>query len=227
MKSYTIIIASRTGSKRLPGKALLPLNGIPMLQFLIKRLKSSKRVNNLILATTKLSPDDELEKIATNENINIYRGSENDVVKRFVEAARSDLSEYIVRVTADCPFVDGATLDYCIDQCEKFKTFDLATTKTKFPVGIDFEIYKKSTMADLHTQQLTEKEREHLTLPIYHRDNTYCVEYLKPLPSWSIQSNLFTVDTPEDYLFAKEIVNHFGDNYFSVKSLLAFSQANC
>jgi len=179
MKKYSAIIAARSGSTRLPGKALLPLKNIPMLTFLIRRLKTSQKINKLILATTKLSADDALAKLAKNEGINVFRGDENDVIKRFVEASNAENIEYVVRITGDCPFVDGDTLDYCIEQCDKYD-FDLATTKTYFPTGIDFEIYKASVMQHLHETLLTIEEREHLTLPIYNRAKEYKIFDIQP-----------------------------------------------
>jgi len=223
MKQYSVIIAARSGSTRLPGKALLPLKEVPMITFLIRRLKTSEKVKKIILATTELKTDDILAKAAENEDIKVFRGNENDVVKRFVDTASIEKIEYVVRVTADCPFVDGYTLDYCIDKCDQYGLFDLATTKTCFPVGIDFEIYNAITMEKLHNDHsLTKDEREHLTLPIYNRADQFNILYIVPPDFWPKPIVALTVDTRDDYYLAKKITGNFKDIYFSVESLLSY-----
>ena len=83
MENFGVIIAARTGSRRLPAKALLPLNGIPMIAFIIRRLLRAKLVKSFILATTTSKTDDALEAIAKSEGIEVYRGEAENVVKRY------------------------------------------------------------------------------------------------------------------------------------------------
>ena len=206
MREYGVIIAARMGSRRLPGKALLPLKGIPMISFLINRLKSSKKISKMILATTKLPEDDLLPRTAEHDGISVFRGDRDDVVKRFVKAAEAFNMSYVVRVTGDCPFVDGASLDFCLEKCDRLSDFDLVTTKGNFPIGIDYEIYKSETMYQLHKTSLTLDEREHLTLPIYKRKHIYKIIRLNPPNSWPKTSFFLQltltriINLPEIYL---------------------------
>jgi spore coat polysaccharide biosynthesis protein SpsF len=115
---FGVIIAARSNSKRLPGKATLPLIGTPILQLLIKRVKTSKIADKIILATSDLSQDDGLEKIAKEEGIEIFRGPLDNVLGRFVGAAKKYDFDYCVRITGDEPFLDGQTLDYVIEKAK-------------------------------------------------------------------------------------------------------------
>jgi spore coat polysaccharide biosynthesis protein SpsF len=220
MENYGVIIAARTGSRRLPAKALLPLNGIPMIAFMIRRLKRSTLVKSFILATTTLKEDDELESIAKNEGIAVFRGDTDDVVQRFVDAASKFNLNYVVRVTGDCPFVDGDSLDYCLNMARQCEDFDLATTKGNFPVGIDYEIYNATTMKSLNQKRLTPEEREHLTLAFYDDPQRFKILPLQPPNSWAKISKHFTVDQPADYQFVKSVVNSTNDTYTKVHKIL-------
>nr|MBF0222716.1 NTP transferase domain-containing protein [Desulfobulbaceae bacterium] len=220
MRKYGVILAARLGSQRLPGKALLPLQNTPMISFLIRRLQTSKQVSRIILATTKLPADDQLKAVAEKEGIDIFRGDRDDVVSRFVGAANHFNLEYVVRVTGDCPFVDGASLDYCIDQCNRHNSFEIASTKTKFPVGIDYEIYQAKAMATLHLEHLTADEREHLTLGMYNRPERFKKIQLLPPQDWPKISNTFTIDTAEDYETAQGLIRNLKTVHFDIATLL-------
>lgn len=203
---YGVIIAARTGSTRLPGKALLPLGDIPMITYLIRRLKPSKLADAIVFATTDLPEDDKLAEIVEKEGIPVFRGANNDVVERYVNAAKHFGFDYVVRVTGDCPFVDADTLDFCIERCKELDEFDLASTKKVFPIGIDYEIYRSDTMEKIHLQNtLSASEREHLTLYYYNNPTSYKIIYLHPQKNWGCDDCVFTVDTAEDYAFARSI----------------------
>lgn len=208
---YGVIVAARTGSSRLPGKALLPLREHPMVAYLLRRLRTSKKAGRILLATTTLPGDDALEKLGAAEGVPVFRGHPSDLVARFVEAEKAYPCEYVVRVTADCPFVDGETLDHCLSQCDAFGDFDLATTKGRFPVGIDFEVYKSSRMEMLHREgNLDAEDREHLTLHMYRHPEGFTRKALTPPGDWAPVARAFTVDTPEDYRFAAGIADRVG-----------------
>lgn len=200
-----IVVASRSGSRRLPGKAILPLRGVPMLAFLLRRLRPARRAA-LFLATTDLPADDALESLANQEDVPVFRGAENDVVARYVAAAERFSLDTVVRVTADCPFVDAEIVDYCLEQLGQSEAFELATTKTRFPTGLDAEIYGADSMAKLHRDgQLDASEREHLTLRYYNQSERYRIQYIEPMASWPSVGRHLMVDTAADYEFAARL----------------------
>jgi spore coat polysaccharide biosynthesis protein SpsF len=218
---YGVIIAARTGSSRLPGKVLLPLKGIPMIVFLIRRLRFSRLADQIVFATTTLAEDDRLVEVVASEGIPVFRGANEDVVKRFVNTADEFEIEYGVRVTGDCPFVDGETLDYCLKKCEEFDSFDLASTKKAFPVGIDYEIYAAEVIKKLHqSDKLNAEGREHLTKYIYDHTSVFDVRRIYPPEKWNCHKSAFTVDTAEDYRFAQQVLEQFDTVHFSVEELI-------
>ena len=219
-KRYGVIIAARMGSHRLPGKALLPINNTPMIVFLIKRLKQSQKIKCFILATTTLKEENQLVKKALDEKIEIFRGHRDDLVNRYVNAADKYDLDYVVRVTGDCPLVDGESLDYCIGQCEESDDFDLATTKGNFPVGIDFEIYRAESMKALAKKTLTKDEREHLTLGFYNRQGLFNIKWICPPEHWPRIAKHITVDTRDDYNLIRSLVGPEESPFMDVAAIL-------
>jgi len=215
-----IVVAARTGSRRLPGKVLLPLRGMPMIVFLLRRLRPA-RGGVPIFATTDLAADDMLAALVAEEGIAVFRGANEDVVARYVAAAEHFALDTVVRVTADCPFVSAELVDYCLESARGWETFDLVTTKTRFPVGLDAEIYRSQSMATLHRgNQLTQMEREHLTLRYYNHKDAYDIRYVDPMVPWESSGTHFTVDTGADYARASRMAAELPEGDISLASVL-------
>ncbi len=215
-----VVVAARMGSSRLPGKALLELGGLPMILFLLERIRAMREASLIIFATTTLTQDDELARVVGDARFPVFRGANEDVVARYIDVAQAYGLDYVVRITGDCPFVDAETLDYCLISARLQAPFDLASTKGRFPVGIDYEIYKASVMAELHASgKLDPTDCEHLTLFMYKHPDFFRFAVLEPRPDW--RSNMrFTVDTPHDYRQAQEIVRRLGRNNFTISELI-------
>src|SRR6188508_2758933 len=109
MKTVAIIQA-RLGSTRLPGKVLLDLAGEPMLARVVNRVRRAKRVNEVVIATTTEPRDDALESLCADRKWACSRGSENDVLDRYFQAAKAHQAEVVVRITSDCPLIDPEVL---------------------------------------------------------------------------------------------------------------------
>lgn len=225
---FGVIVAARSGSTRLPGKALLPLDGVPMIVFLLRRIRPSMQADAIIFATTDLPEDDKLASIVAKEGFEVFRGANQDVVARYVTAAQHYGLDYIVRITGDCPFVDSESLDYCISKCKNFDKFDIASTKRHFPVGIDYEIFKSDILYSLHeSKKLTSEEREHLTLHFYNNSHSFSVQEIYPPQEWK-SDKTFTVDTKDDYLFAcalAERLSHINGPFATIASALAIAHS--
>src|SRR5262245_7767926 len=106
-----VVLAARMSSSRLPGKALLPLQGLPMILFLLRRLSALSK-GDLVVATTNLPADDVLFEKVSAAGVKVFRGSSPDVVKRYCSAAEYFGFDTIARVTADCPFIDAVLVDH-------------------------------------------------------------------------------------------------------------------
>lgn len=213
-----IIVSARIASRRLPGKALLPLNGRPMVLFLLERLKPLQG-GKLGFATTDLASDDALAATVADAGVPVFRGSAEDLVARHVAAAAAFGFDTVGRVTGDCPFVNAEMVDYCLEQAAGLAPFDLATTKTAFPVGLDIELYPTALIQRLHHEaNLTGEEREHLTLHLYR--GGFDVRLLQPRADWPATSQTFTVDTREDYERAAALAGRFAGAEFPLADLL-------
>lgn len=212
--NFSVILASRLRSTRLPAKALLPFADLPLLTFLLRRLKSATLVDQIILATTDRMEDRHLAALAEAEGASVFFGSEDDLIRRTLDACQRFGVDYAVRVTGDCPFVDAASLDLCLAQCLRAGDFDLASTKGAFPVGIDFEVLRVSSLAEVDTLSGPDKpnaaDREHLTKYFYDHRERFRLVQLAPPESWPKTRHAFTVDTLDDYLSCKALADRLG-----------------
>lgn len=212
-----IVVSARTASSRLPGKALLPLGGQPMVLFLLDRLRAL-RGGNIVLATTTLPSDDRLTEVVSAYGVPVFRGSPADLVQRHCDVATEFGFETLVRITADCPFVDAALIEWCLAAADQ-EDCDLLTTKGTFPIGLDAEVFSVAVLRTLHTGgQLSAQDREHLTLHFYN--NAYRVSKAQPPADWPISRQVFTVDTQADYELAQHIVERTRCGNFAIKTLL-------
>jgi len=225
LSRYGVIVAARTGSRRLPGKALLPLADQPSIAFLLNRLKASREAAYIVLATTTLAQDDALAACAADCGIPVFRGAGEDVVARFVDCTTAHPCDYALRVTGDCPFLDAESLDFFIQACRGEESYDLASTKTLWPVGIDYEAYPAARMAELNaTTDLRADDREHLTKYLYDRPEQFRICRIAPPAGYSRAVPPLTLDTPDDYVFMTQLAQTMGP-WASTHSVIAHLQA--
>ena len=104
------IIQARMGSTRLPGKVLKEVNGVPLLKLMVERVALSKKIDRIVVATSTLSIDEKIVEFCIKEDIDVFRGSETDVLSRYYECATKLGATVIVRLTADCPLTDPGSL---------------------------------------------------------------------------------------------------------------------
>jgi spore coat polysaccharide biosynthesis protein SpsF len=164
MQQAGIISQVRMGSTRLPGKVLLPVAGRPLLDYHVARLQASGLP--VALATTTLPADDVLAQYAAEHNLPCYRGSEVDVLSRYYEANQQFGFDVVVRVTSDCPLLDGPTVGAAVARYLAegnplvYRSNVVART---FPRGLDFEIFSAEMLAMAQREATTVTEREHVT----------------------------------------------------------------
>jgi len=109
------IVQARMGSNRLPGKVLMPMAGAPMLQRLVERAQRSKRLDRLVVATTKFKRDDPVVALCQAHGFPVYRGEEDDILGRFMMVVRAEQPDLVVRLTGDNPLVGGDLIDHSIE----------------------------------------------------------------------------------------------------------------
>lgn len=169
-KIIKAIIPARMTSNRLPGKVLLDLNGKPSLQRMIERVKASKSIDGIVIAITTNPQDDELEKFCLNNNVECFRGSENNVLERLIEAAKSTNTNIIVEATSDCPLIYWGHIDYLIDlHMQQYPYYDMTTNieKRTFPRGYDIRIVNVEALERSQKEIDNQPDFEHALTWIY------------------------------------------------------------
>lgn len=199
MPRTVAIIQARTGSTRLPRKAVARALGRPLLELMLERVKRAHSLDEIVLATTTLARDDELVEIAKAQGVATFRGSEEDVLSRYAGAARAERAEVIVRLTADCPLLDPAVVDRVVGAHEERDAHtDLLTNAPprgrSFPDGMDVEVFSAEALASVERLALTPADREHVTRRLHCAPFRCEVVHLDP-PAGSVR---VTVDDPDD-----------------------------
>lgn len=208
MKTVAIIQA-RSGSSRLPNKAMLELGGMPMIGWVIERVKRFSFVNQVCVATTEFHEDDVIEQYCKSLGVVCVRESKklgdgrNDVLSRFVKAAALTDAEHIVRITADCPFISPALA------AEVWHRYSLGigekggpryTSNVIAPLdGFDVEIFSRD-MLKRANEALLSDDRHHVTSWIRARTETHYVEQA------FVWNRKLSIDSPNDYMLARKIV---------------------
>jgi len=203
------IVQARMGSTRLPGKVLRPIIGKPMIELLLNRLSKSTEINEIVVATSEDTQDDELESLIKLLGYKCTRGSENDVLNRFYSSAKSLKSDIIVRITGDCPLVDPELVDECI---RAFKTSKVDyCSLSNYPDGLDTEVMSFFALSQANLHAKTNFDREHVT-PFIRNSSSFNKHIL------SCKQNLsgvrWSVDEPEDLTVVTNVFEYFKNNIF-------------
>ncbi len=208
-----IILQVRMASERLPQKALKKIGSKEMLVFLVDRLKTIVKVSKIIIATSDDPSDDILENVAKTHNLNIYRGSSNDVLNRFYSCALENNLDVIVRVTADDPFKDPKVINKALNIFADNK-FDYVsnTLVPSYPEGIDIEVFSFSALEKANKDARLESDRLHVTPYIWRNPDIFS---LFNFTDTNDNSNIrLTCDYLEDLIYLNEIYKYtIGDNF--------------
>jgi len=199
------IIQARTNSKRLPKKILKNLDEeYNILEYVINQLKSSKKIDKIIIATTLSKQDEIIVNFAKKNNYEYFRGSENDVLDRFYQCAKKFNLDIIVRITSDCPLIDPNIVDQVI---EKFTLTnnDYVTNifPRTFPKGLDIEIFDFIVLTHMWKNATLPSEREHVTQFVFNNKKF-------KIGNFENKQNLgnlrWTIDYEKDYEFLCKII---------------------
>ncbi|MFH1662267.1 MAG: Gfo/Idh/MocA family oxidoreductase [Candidatus Falkowbacteria bacterium] len=201
------IIQARMGAARLPGKVLKKVDNMTLLEYEINRVKKSKKISKIVVATSNKPNDDAIEKECNRLGIDCFRGSEDDVLGRYYECSKK-YPEYenIIRITGDCPLIDPEIIDKVINVFKQ-NNLDYAsnTLKETFPDGMDIEIFKKSVLEEANINANLLSQREHVTQYII-KNNKFKKGNL------SSRNNLghfrLTVDEPKDFEVIKFLIEN-------------------
>jgi len=189
------VIASRMGSSRLPGKALMPILGKPMLEMMIDRVRQSKIISDIVIATTTQSSDDQLVDWAKDYGINCFRGSEDDVLGRIAEAVNASGADVAVELLGDNPLIHadliddvvefymGNKYDYVVSVTTEHKLAPVALAR--FPIGIRVEVLSQAVLSRCENLAEDAYYRENALSFIYHHPDLFKVGYVEATGKWS------------------------------------------
>ena len=218
MKKTTVaILQARMGSTRLPGKVLKELSGQPVLYHIIKRVEQVPGIDKIIVATTEEQIDNSIENYVNSLGISCFRGSSNNVLDRFYQAATATCADVIIRLTADNPLVDPRVLEQLLDYFAGCG-YEYAAT-SGYPIGLGTEIFTYRALATAYKNARLPYEKEHVT-PYMYREGQTVGRLVAPVDQSSLR---FTMDTPEDYVFVQRVYDalYHGSHDFYLDDVLA------
>lgn len=200
----TAIIQARMSSTRLPGKILTEFSGDTLLGHIINRVSESNVISKIVVATSTDSSNDELISWLDNRGIASFRGSENDVLNRYYEAARASGAMHIARITADDPFKDPEVID-AVGRMYLDEKLDFAYNNKppSFAEGLDTEIFSFAALERANKNAADAFEREHVTQHFYRNPRAFRQKnYSSPVDYSHLR---WTIDTAEDLAMAKVV----------------------
>lgn len=224
-----IIIQARMGSTRLPGKVMLPIIDKPVLEHIIERLQDVDNIDTILVATSDHEKDDIIADFSANKGIHCYRGSENDVLARFYNAAEKYNLDNIVRITSDCPLIDPMVVRNIVDTHLK-NNYDMTTnggpidSNRTFPRGFDVSVFSMDVLKEAYYNAESKREREHVTPYMYANKQ---VKYYM-LENADYSHYRLTLDTPEDYQLIKIVYEnlHNDTEVFMLNDIIEFMENN-
>ena len=211
------------GSTRLPGKIIAKIGDKPQLEILVNRLKKSKHVDDIVVATTKNQDDDIVERLSNEMGIKCYRGSEEDVLERYVESSKIFDADVVIRITGDNPLTDIELVDKLIEaHIENNADY---TYCSDTPLGVSAEIIDSNVLKEISLKAELDSEREHVTPYIRSHPEQYKIFELKS--NLQNQNIRLTVDTKEDLKLIRAIYQELGDlENLSINEIINFLSTN-
>lgn len=212
-KKIVATIEARMTSSRLPGKVLKLAEGKAILQHIIERLRRSKYLDEIVVATTTNDTDQSIIELCNEIGCRYYRGSEEDVLVRVLEAAQFVEADLIVEITGDCPFVDWNYVDKLIEMFHE-DDYDYYSNNIQrsFPRGFDVQVFPVKVLAEVNQLTQSPIDHEHVSIYIYTHPELYKVG------NWVANEQMYhpelevTLDTEEDYELIKKVFHHLYNN---------------
>lgn len=209
------MIQARMGSQRFPGKMLAPLGEHPLLEWILVRVRKSLALDEIVLLTSEAPENDALQGLAEHHGVRCFRGSENNVLSRFVTAAKETQADLIVRICGDNPFISPEEVDRVVN-FYKFTRPDYAfnhipALNNQYADGFGAEVFSKEVLGDLEAYAQSPDHTEHVTKFIWENPYTFDIRTLKA-PHDIAYKERFDIDTPEDLKKLQPLATSLGIN---------------
>lgn len=201
------IIQARMGSTRLPGKVMRPVAGAPMIHHVVERTRRIDGVDQVVVATSTTQRERPLVDYVTSmPGVNVFRGSEDDVLGRYYGAAVAEEAEVVMRITGDCPLLSPRVSTGVLEaffQSEGGCDYATNTLSRTFPRGLDTAVMSFEALERAHREATAPEEREHVTVYIWSNPERFAL--------LNVRSDIdrhhlrWTVDTAEDLRFVRKV----------------------
>jgi spore coat polysaccharide biosynthesis protein SpsF (cytidylyltransferase family) len=203
------IIQARTGSTRLPGKVLAPIEGFALLGWCVERLRRARTLSEVVVATSTTAGDDAVVRLGDELGFAVFRGSEEDVLGRFAAAAAAHRFDHIVRICGDSPFVApvlvdelvGAYLDAGVDYASN-------VGERSYPRGLDAEVFRAAALAQAEAAATADYERAHVTPYFYQHPELFSI--LSVAAPQDFSHHRWCVDEAVDLEFVRALAARLG-----------------
>ena len=196
------------GSSRLPKKVLMKLGRKTTLEYMIERVKKSKLIEKVVVATTNDPKDDQIFDLCRKKKINCFRGSENDVLDRYYQTSKKYNASIVVRLTSDCPLIDPNLIDLTIklyiNNNVDYASNTVPPENKKFPDGTDVEVFSFQLLEKAWIEATNPNDREHVTFFFWKNNNGFKTILLDNNEDWG--KYRITIDYPEDLELVREII---------------------
>lgn len=228
MTTIPVIVQARMSSTRLPGKVMMPFAGKTFLEHCIDRCARIEGISEVIVATTDRPDCDELAELAGRRGYRVCRGSQEDVLGRYLKAAREVGADAVVRITSDCPLTDPTIANEVVARFRQGGA-DLVTTNipATWPNGMDVEIFTMDALEEAGREAVVKSDREHVSIFIRRRQNRYRLVNIA-CPQEGCAHWRMTLDTAADRDFFLALAERFPGDIATAgwSDLHAFISAN-
>ena len=224
---FDCIITARMTSTRLPGKIMKKIRNKKIIELLYERVKQSKLISNIIIATTKNKSDDILVKFLKKKYL-FFRGDEKNVTKRVIDTAKKFKTKNIVLITGDCPLIDKDLIDQCIrvfvaNKADYVNNCNIRT----YPDGLDVQVFGLSSIIKSYKLILKDTEKEHVTLSLRNNSSKFKTINILAGKKLNEPKIFLTLDEAKDFEVIKKIYEYFWkNNEFSSKDIIDYVKKN-
>lgn len=226
-KRVVAIIQARMGSSRLPGKVLMELAGEPMLARVVNRARRATTLDEVVVATSHEAQDGAIVALCEQKGWPVSRGSQEDVLDRYYQAAQAHQAQVVVRLTSDCPLIEPALINQLVSCFLADRSLDYVSNTLPprtFPRGLDGEVFSFEALERAWHADHDPASREHVTPFLYRNPALFtCKGIASPT---DLSTHRWTVDTPEDLALVRRIYDHFGHDRFDWLEVVALLEEN-